>query len=97
MVIGAHIDHLGINKVTVNGQEKVQIYSGADDNASGVASLIEIAKQVQQNKFMFRRSVIFAFFGAEEVGMAGSWYFLNRSFNNVDQIDHHHNLVHIIK
>ena len=86
VLIGAHIDHLGINKVTVNGKESVQIYSGADDNASGVASLIEIAKQVQQNKFMFRRSVIFAFFGAEEVGMAGSWYFLNRSFKDVDKI-----------
>ncbi len=86
VVIGAHIDHLGINKVTVDGKEVVQIYSGADDNASGVAALIEIAKQVQQNSFMFRRSIIFAFFGAEEVGMAGSWYFLNRSFSEVDKI-----------
>ena len=86
VLIGAHIDHLGVNKVTVNGKEVVQIYPGADDNASGVAALIEIAKQIAQNKFMFRRSVVFAFFGAEEVGMAGSWYFLNRSFSEVDNI-----------
>lgn len=86
VVIGAHIDHLGVNRLTVNGQEQLQIYPGADDNASGVASLIEIAKLVAQNKYMFRRSVIFAFFGAEEVGMAGSWYFLNRSFSEVGNI-----------
>lgn len=86
VVIGAHIDHLGVNKVTVNGKQVQQIYPGADDNASGVATLIELAKQVVANKFLFRRSVIFAFFGAEEIGMAGSWYFLNRSFKEVDKI-----------
>lgn len=86
VVIGAHIDHLGINRVTVNGEERVQIYPGADDNASGVAALIELAKEVANNRFTFRRSVIFAFFGAEEVGMAGSWYFLNRSFSATDKI-----------
>ena len=86
VVIGAHIDHLGVNRLTVNGREQVQIYPGADDNASGVASLIEIAKLVARNNYMFRRSVIFAFFGAEEIGMAGSWYFLNRSFSEVGNI-----------
>lgn len=86
VVLGAHIDHLGVNRLTVNGKEQVQIYPGADDNASGVASLIEIAKLVSQNNYMFRRSVIFAFFGAEEIGMAGSWYFLNRSFSEVGNI-----------
>ncbi len=86
VVIGAHIDHLGINRIVVDGKESMQIYSGADDNASGVAALLEIAREVAANKFMFRRSVIFAFFGAEEVGMAGSWYFLNRSFSEVGNI-----------
>ncbi len=86
VVIGAHIDHLGVNRVSVDGNRILQIYPGADDNASGVSALIEIAKQVERNKFMFRRSVIFAFFGAEEVGMAGSWYFLNRSFSQTDKI-----------
>lgn len=86
IVIGAHIDHLGVMKVTVNGVETEQIYPGADDNASGVATIIELAKQISANKFMFRRSVVFAFFGAEEVGMAGSWYFLNRSFHDAGNI-----------
>lgn len=86
IVIGAHIDHLGYNKLDYNGNEKIQIYPGADDNASGVATLLELAKEISLNKFMFRRSVIIAAFGAEEVGMAGSWYFLNRAFGKVDDI-----------
>lgn len=86
IVIGAHIDHLGINRVTVDGKEQIQIYGGADDNASGVAALIELAREISNNRFLFRRSVLFAFFGAEEIGMAGSWYFLNRSFKEVENI-----------
>ncbi len=86
VVIGAHIDHLGVNRLNRDGEESVQIYPGADDNASGVATVLEIAKQVAARQFLFRRSVIFAFFGAEEIGMAGSWYFLNRSFQEVDKI-----------
>ncbi|MEF9985727.1 MAG: TonB family protein [Bacteroidales bacterium] len=86
VVIGAHIDHLGVNKLIRDGKEEIQIYPGADDNASGVATVLEIAKQVVAHQFLFRRSVIFAFFGAEEVGMAGSWYFLNRSFKEIDKI-----------
>ncbi|MBR5856478.1 MAG: M20/M25/M40 family metallo-hydrolase, partial [Bacteroidales bacterium] len=86
IVIGAHIDHLGVNRVTIDGEERLQIYSGADDNASGVATLIELAKEIASNRFLFRRSVLFAFFGAEEIGMAGSWYFLNRSFKEVENI-----------
>lgn len=86
VVIGAHFDHLGVNRITIDGREHLQIYGGADDNASGVAALIELAREVANNRFLFRRSVIFAFFGAEEVGMAGSWYFLNRSFKEVQNI-----------
>lgn len=86
VLIGAHMDHLGVNRITVDGKVVEQIYPGADDNASGVAALIELAREIANNHFLFRRSVIFAFFGAEEVGMAGSWYFLNRSFSEVDKI-----------
>ncbi len=86
IVIGAHMDHLGVNKITIDGKEMLQIYPGADDNASGVAALLELAREINANRFMFKRSVIFAFFGAEEVGMAGSWYFLSRSFSEVQNI-----------
>lgn len=86
VVIGAHIDHLGSRYLEVNGEKHLQIFRGADDNASGVATLIEVAKMISAQQFLFRRSVIFALFGAEELGMAGSWYFLNRSFKDVSNI-----------
>ena len=86
VVVGAHYDHLGTSLLKRDGKEVEQIYYGADDNASGVATLIEVARQVASQHFMFRRSVIFALFGAEELGMMGSWYFLNRSFRHTDDI-----------
>lgn len=86
VVIGAHYDHLGTSVLKKDGKDELQIYYGADDNASGVATLLEIAKQVSSQHFLFRRSVIFALFGAEELGMMGSWYFLNRSFAGTDDI-----------
>lgn len=86
VVVGAHYDHLGTSLLTRDGKSERQIFFGADDNASGVATMLEVAKQVALQGGLFRRSVIFAFFGAEELGMVGSWYFLNRSFNHVDDI-----------
>lgn len=86
VVIGAHYDHLGTSYLKRDGEDKLQIFYGADDNASGVATLVEVAKQVAAQHYVFRRSVIFALFGAEELGMVGSWYFLNRSFSEVDNI-----------
>ena len=86
VVIGAHFDHLGTSVLKRDGKDERQIYYGADDNASGVSTLIEVARQVAFQDFLFRRSVIFALFGAEELGMVGSWYFLNRSFGEVENI-----------
>ncbi len=86
VVIGANFDHLGTNTLTVNGKKTTQIYRGADDNASGVACMIEMAERVAATSFMFKRSVIFIAFGAKEMGMAGSWYFVNRAFNQIDSV-----------
>jgi len=86
IVIGAHYDHLGYNDLVVNGQEKRQIFRGADDNASGMAVLLELARLVKAESFNFRRSVIFVAFGAEERGMNGSWYFANRAFAHTQKI-----------
>lgn len=86
VLIGAHYDHLGFNKIKIDGKDTFQIYSGADDNASGVATLLEVAKQIKNEAFNFKRSVIIAAFGAEEAGLMGSWYFVNRAFNYTDKI-----------
>lgn len=65
-VVSAHYDHLGIR----NGE----IYPGADDNASGVAVLLELAAFCQ--KTPFRHSIVFAAFDAEERGLQGARAFL---------------------
>ncbi len=59
---------------------------GAHKNASGMAALAEIARLISENKFVFRRSVIIALFGAGDLGNAGSWYFINRSFSEPQTI-----------
>ncbi len=86
VVVGAHYDHLGYNEMFINGRDTVQIFRGADDNASGVAVMLEIAKMAKAQSFNFKRSILFIAFGAEERGMVGSWYFANRAFAQVKNI-----------
>jgi hypothetical protein len=71
IVIGAHHDHLGTVQVYTVSDEKQLIYNGADDNASGVAGILEIAEKLASEKPL-KRSVIFMTFGAEEEGLKGS-------------------------
>lgn len=87
IVIGARMDNLGTHVMTVDGQQVESIYSGANGNASGMAMLIELARKVSTQAVMFRRSVIFVGFGASAESMAGSWYFLNRTFGESGKID----------
>jgi Zn-dependent M28 family amino/carboxypeptidase len=74
VVISAHLDHLGVGK-PIHGDG---IYNGAMDDASGVASLIEIAKVLQSEKVATRRSLIFLAVTGEEKGELGSLFFANR-------------------
>lgn len=87
VVIGARLDNLGTNEMTVNGELQEQIYYGANGNASGLAMMIELARMVSTNSILFRRSVIFVGLGASSETFAGAWYFLNRSFSDTDAID----------
>jgi hypothetical protein len=72
VVIGAHYDHLGTS-VAENGKE--HIYHGADDNASGVSIIIELAR-VLSKTLTPDRSVIFVAFTGEESGSKGSRYYI---------------------
>ena len=74
VVVSAHLDHLGVGK-PVNGDA---IYNGAMDDASGIASLIEIAKALQIEKAVTHRSIVFLAVTGEEKGELGSLYFANR-------------------
>ncbi|PIY13195.1 MAG: hypothetical protein COZ18_00335 [Flexibacter sp. CG_4_10_14_3_um_filter_32_15] len=73
IIISAHYDHLGQEE----GQNK-KFFAGADDNASGVAALMELAKvfaSAKKEGFSPRRSILFLATTAEEVGMLGSSYY----------------------
>lgn len=87
ILVGARLDNLGTMTVTVDGKPVEKVYCGANGNASGLAVLMELARMVQTNSMMFRRSVLFVAFGASTEAFAGSWYFLNRSFSDTDRID----------
>jgi len=69
IVVGAHYDHLGTK---MRGVEAV-VYNGADDNASGSATLIELSRELKALKL--GRSIIIAAFDAEELGLYGSSFF----------------------
>ena len=73
VVVSAHLDHLGIGLPV--GTDS--IYNGALDNASGVASLIEVARELSRRGARPRRSIVFLAPGAEEDGSYGSWYFVH--------------------
>ena len=87
IVVGARLDNLGTMTMTVDGKPVERIYYGANGNASGLAMLLELARKVQTNAMLFRRSVLFVAFGATQETYAGSWYFLNRAFTDADKID----------
>ena len=72
VVLTAHLDHLGVGS-PVNGDA---IYNGAMDNASGIASMLEVARALAKKRP--KRSVIFLAVTAEERGLLGSRYFANR-------------------
>ena len=67
----AHLDHVGVGRV-VNGDS---IYNGAHDNASGVASLLEIARIYKSKGVKPKRSILIVMVTAEEMALLGSFYF----------------------
>lgn len=77
VIVGAHFDHLGID-MALHGD---RIYNGADDNASGVSAVLQIARAFLESGQQPERTVIFAFWDGEEKGLLGSTYFVqNCSF-----------------
>lgn len=79
LVVGAHYDHLGMGG-SGSGSRRPDTHGahpGADDNASGVAAMIEIAVRISAERKNLQRSIIFVAFGAEEKGLLGSKFFVN--------------------
>lgn len=87
IVIGAHYDHLGYGGDKSGSRRPYinAIHNGADDNASGVSILIELAKLLSKSNIN-KRSILFVAFGAEEMGLIGSKYFVNSNLIPMEKI-----------
>jgi hypothetical protein len=79
VILGAHYDHLG---VAADGG----VYLGADDNASGIAALIEVAAKLKR-AFTFARPILVTAFTGEEEGLLGSEHFVRSPLSGVGQLN----------
>jgi peptidase M28-like protein/PDZ domain-containing protein/PA domain-containing protein len=77
IVVGAHYDHLGRGGEGSLAPGQGEIHHGADDNASGVAALLELARIFSLQKPRPRRTIVFIAFSGEEEGLLGSNYYVN--------------------
>lgn len=88
VVIGAHYDHLGEGK---QGSSLAKdsygiIHNGADDNASGIAGLLELARIYSKNNMTEPVNFLFIAFGAEELGLVGSRYFVKHPTYDLSKV-----------
>jgi Zn-dependent M28 family amino/carboxypeptidase len=94
IIIGAHYDHLGLggggNSLEANSDG--MIHNGADDNASGVAGVLELARYFQSNKVKEKNNFLFILFSAEELGLFGSKYFADNPTIDMNHVTYMINL-----
>jgi aminopeptidase YwaD len=76
LILGAHYDHLGWGGEGSLAPDKVEIHHGADDNASGTAGIIELARKLSSQKSSLKRNILFIAFSGEEEGLLGSQYYV---------------------
>ena len=81
IIIGAHYDHLGKGDQgsSLKPDSKGEIHNGADDNASGVAGMLELARYYASNKKTENYNFLFTAFSGEELGLLGSKYMAEHS------------------
>ncbi len=86
IVLGAHMDHLGMGeRHSLGGAEAAgKVHPGADDNASGTALVLELARQL--NKERPRRSILVLHFGGEEEGLLGSQYWVQHPTHPLESV-----------
>ncbi len=77
IVIGGHYDHLGLGGEGSLAPREGDIHHGADDNASGVAGVLELARLLSSQNPKPRRTIVFIAFSGEEEGLIGSGYYVN--------------------
>jgi len=79
IIFGAHFDHLGMGGPGSSSRavDTIGVHHGADDNASGVAMMLELAEKFSRTKGSHKRSIICIAFSGEEIGLPGSKYFVD--------------------
>ena len=89
IILGAHFDHLGMGGPGSGSRalDTIGIHHGADDNASGVAMMLELAKKFAQTKGSHKRSIIFLSFSGEEEGLLGSKHFVDDPCIDLSKVD----------
>jgi hypothetical protein len=90
VVIGAHYDHLGMGDQggSLHAGHQKAIHNGADDNASGIAALLELASQIKNSKGPHLYNYIFTAFSGEELGLYGSSNFVKNMPVNKNHINY---------
>jgi len=89
VILGAHYDHLGVEQVSA---DSIVVFNGADDNASGTALMLEVARYLSDYfasgaaRNRDRRSIMFQAYGAEELGLIGSWHFVEHPTIPMDSL-----------
>ncbi len=92
IILGAHYDHLGYGEDNNTLDPGIhEIHNGADDNASGTASILELAKMLKNSKLK-KNNYLFVCFSGEELGLLGSKYFTEHPPVDLDKVDYMINL-----
>jgi len=88
LIVGAHYDHLGMGGPGSGSRlmDSLAIHNGADDNASGVAGMLELASLLASERTSIKRSVVFIAFDGEELGLLGSRYFVSNPLVNLKNV-----------
>jgi hypothetical protein len=87
LVVGAHFDHVGLGAYgsLAGSKGEGSIHNGADDNASGTSSLLEIAGWLAARRHLLKRDVLFLCFTAEELGLLGSKHYVEKPLLPLEQ------------
>lgn len=87
LVIGAHMDHLGLGGEGSGSlkPDTIAVHPGADDNGSGTAGLLELAQFLSSRRQHLKRSILFASFSGEELGLLGSDYYVKHPLRPLDR------------
>ncbi|MEO7316756.1 MAG: M20/M25/M40 family metallo-hydrolase [Ginsengibacter sp.] len=92
IILGAHFDHLGYGEDHNSlWTGKPEIHNGADDNASGTATVLELSKLLKKSK-LTNNNYLFIFFSGEELGLFGSKYFTEHPTIDLSKVNYMINL-----